>query len=433
MSGFVQLLRENRNYRYTWLGQVVSEVGDHFNNVAVFSLAVQHDSGGLAVTGVMLARAIPAIVMGPLAGVALDRMDRKRIMIGSDLIRAVVALGFILTVTRPGEGSLLYILSALLMVSSPFFTAGRAAILPSVATKAQLHTANSLTQTTQWTTLTLGAMLGGASVAHFGYEWAFFLNAMSFLFSAWCISNLRAPAGGFRATRRQSLTENDISRPWHEYVEGLRYMRTTPLLVGIAVLTMGWASGGGAAQILFSLFGEKVFNRGAAGIGTIWGFAGLGLVAGGALAHRVSPRIGFTGYKRTIVAAYLVHGLAYVVFSQMTSFPLACFFMAISRAGVAVSSVMNYQQLFRHVSDRYRGRVFATLESLTWSVMMLSMLAAGLASQRYDPRMIGAVSGCLSSLTAFYWLYLDGSGRLPEPPVEGVDPEEIEVHEPTVG
>lgn len=433
MAGFLKLLRDNRNYRYTWLGQVVSEIGDHFNNIAVFSLAVQHDSGGLAVTGVMLARAIPAIVMGPLAGVVLDRMDRKKIMIASDLIRAVVAACFILTVAEPGQGSLLYLLSAALMISSPFFTAGRAAILPTVATKEQLHTANSLTQTTQWTTLTLGAMLGGASVSQFGYEWAFFLNAMSFLFSAWCISNLRPPEGGFRAERKTALTENDVTRPWHEYVEGLRYMRTTPLLVGIAVLTVGWASGGGAAQILFSLFGEKVFNRGAAGIGTIWGFAGLGLVIGGAVAHKMSPRLSFSGYKRTIVAAYVVHGLAYVVFSQMGNFGLACFFMGLSRAGVAVSSVMNFAQLLRHVSDQYRGRVFATLESLNWSVMMLSMLGAGLASQRYSPRLIGAVSGGLSTLTAFYWLYLDATGRLPEPPMDGVDPEEIEVHEPTVG
>ncbi len=94
MAGFVQLLRENRNYRYTWIGQVVSEVGDHFNNIAVFSLALKLTGSGLVVTGVMLSRALPAIVAGPIAGVILDRVDRRRIMIVSDLVRAVVALGF---------------------------------------------------------------------------------------------------------------------------------------------------------------------------------------------------------------------------------------------------------------------------------------------------------------------------------------------------
>jgi MFS family permease len=431
VAGFLELLRENRNYRYTWLGQVVSEIGDHFNNIAVFGLAVTLPNSGMVVTGVMLARAVPAVLAGPLAGVLLDRLDRKKVMIVSDLVRAVVALGFILSASNP-TNTRLFGLSALLMLASPFFTSGRSSILPTIATKEQLHTANALTQTTQWTTLTVGTMLGGASVTHFGYEWAFFLNAMSFLASAWCISQLRVAGGGSFKAERKSLTEVDVVKPWHEYAEGLRYMRARPMMMGVAVVAVGWASGGGAAQILFSLFGEQVFHRGAAGIGIIWGFAGMGLLSGGLLAHWIGPRLSFTGYKRLIAVVYLVHGGAYVVFSQMQSFAWACFFIALSRAAVAVSSVLNMSQLLRHVSNAYRGRVFSTIETLTWSTMMVSMTAAGAASAHYSPRTIGMVSGILSSLTAVYWLALDASGRLPEPEVEGVDPEEVEVHEPTI-
>jgi MFS family permease len=148
MSEFLDLLKNNPNYRYTWTGQVVSEIGDHFNNVAVFSLALANTRSGLVVTGIMLSRAIPAMLAGPIAGVLLDRLDRKRIMIASDLIRAVVAIGFILAIPRR-ETWLLYLLSALLMFASPFFTSGRSAILPTIASQEELHTANSLTQTTQ--------------------------------------------------------------------------------------------------------------------------------------------------------------------------------------------------------------------------------------------------------------------------------------------
>src|SRR5579864_3947340 len=98
MLSFRALLAQNRNYRYTWIGQVVSEIGDHFNNIAVFSLALANTRSGLVVSGVMLSRAVPAVLAGPIAGVLLDRLDRKRVMIASDLIRAAVALGFILTV-----------------------------------------------------------------------------------------------------------------------------------------------------------------------------------------------------------------------------------------------------------------------------------------------------------------------------------------------
>jgi MFS family permease len=431
MNAFVTLLARNRNYRYTWTGQVVSEIGDHFNNIAVFSLAVAHTRSGLVVSGVMLSRAIPAMLAGPLAGVTLDRMDRKRVMIASDLIRAAVAALFIFTVNRR-DTWLLYLLSALLMFASPFFTSGRASILPAIATDEELHAANSLTQTTQWTTLAVGAFLGGASVMQFGYQWAFFGNALSFVASALCISRLFLPGRGFRPPRR-SLTEAQVVRPWHEYAEGLRYMRSVPLILGLAMINVGWATGGGAAQILFSVFGEIVFNRGPAGLGLIWGCAGVGLLAGGALAYAVGRRLSFENYKRSVVVCYVAHGGAYVLFSQTRSFGLALVFIALSRAGVGFSSVMNMSQLLRHVPDAFRGRVFATMESTTWSVMLISMTLAGVASQYWDPRTIGAIAGVLSSTTAIFWGWAHFSGRLPEPALEGVEPEEIEIHgEPTV-
>ena len=426
MSEFVQLLKGNRNYRWTWSGQVVSEIGDHFNNVAVFSLALAHTRSGLVVTGIMLARAIPAVMAGPVAGVVLDRLDRKRIMIISDLIRAFVAFGFIFAIPRH-DTWLLYVLSALLMFASPFFTSGRSAILPTIANKKELHTANSLTQTTQWMTLTIGAFLGGTSVMQFGYQWAFAFNALSFLFSAACISRLRVERGSFRA-ERTALAEDKVVRPWHEYTEGLRYMKASPLILGLALVGVGWASGGGAAQILFSLFGELVFNRGPAGIGYLWAAAGVGLLIGGTFAHWLGKRISFNAYKLTISICYVIHGSTYVIFSQMRDFQMALLFLAISRSAVAVSSVLNMSQLLQHVPNEFRGRVFATMETMQWSTMMLSMAGAGAASETWSPRTIGVVSGLLSSSTAFFWLWANWTGRLPEPAREGVEPEEIEVH-----
>ena len=431
MVTFRRLLVENRNYRYTWIGQVVSEIGDHFNNIAVFSLALANTKSGLVVSGVMLSRAIPAMLAGPLAGVVLDRLDRKRVMIASDLVRAMVALCFILTVRRT-DTWLLYILSGLLMGASPFFTSGRSSILPAIATREELHTANSLTQTTQWTTLTIGTFLAGASVMQFGYQWAFAGNALSFVISALCISRLYLPGRGFRPARA-ALTEAEVVRPWHEYTEGLRYMRGHPLIFGIALIGVGWATGGGAAQILFSIFGELVFNRGPAGIGIIWGCAGIGLLVGGVFGHWWGARATFNSYKRTIVICYVVHGATYIIFSQMRSFGWALVFIGLSRAAVAVSSVLNMSQVLRCVPDEFRGRIFGTMESMVWSTMMISMMLAGIASQYWDPRTIGTIAGALSSTTAIFWGWAHATGRLPEPQHEGIEPEEIEIHgEPTV-
>jgi MFS family permease len=321
---FYGLLRANRNYRRLWFGQVISEIGDHFNNIAVFSLALAHTQAdpsrsGLAVTGVMLSRAIPAVIAGPIAGVVLDRLNRKHVMIASDAIRAVLALGFVLTLSTPGTW-MLYAFSALLMFASPFFSAGRSSILPAITTPEEVHAANSLTQITQWTTTTIGTFSAGLTIAKFGYQWAFVFNCLSFVISGLCVLTLKTERG-FRAKKLASATR---ARPLQEYLAGLRYMAANPLLLGIGLIGVGWASGGGAAQILFSLFGELVYHKGAAGIGIIWGCAGIGLIVGGTFAFWLGKHISFRGYKRTISICYVVHGITYVVFSLTPYFGLGC-------------------------------------------------------------------------------------------------------------
>jgi hypothetical protein len=117
----------------------------------------------------------------------------------------------------------------------------------------------------------------------------------------------------------------------------------------------------------------------------------------------------------------------------MRDFGWALVFIALSRVAVGMSSVLNMSQLLRHVADNYRGRVFSTIESAQWSMMMVSMMLAGIASQHWDPRTIGSIAGALSSTTAIFWGWAHVTGRLPEPARDGVEPEEIEVHgEPTI-
>jgi len=183
------------------------------------------------------------------------------------------------------------------------------------------------------------------------------------------------------------------------------------------MISLGWAMGGGAAQVLFALFGEKVFHRGAAGIGYLWGFAGIGLLAGGLIGHLVGRTASFAQYKRAVTVSYVLHGVAYMVFSQVESFAAALGWMMLSRVGMAVTSVLNNSQLLRHTPDEFRGRVFSTMESLRWSVMIVSMAAAGIASQYWSPRTIGLIAGAFGASTALVWAWMDSTGRLPEPTV----------------
>ena len=298
-----------------------------------------------------------------------------------------------------------------------------------IATRDELHTANSLTQITQWTAQAVGSLLGGISVLG-GYQLAFAFNAFSFLFSAACIWQLRVP-GGFHAKRtaaHESLTEDRIVRPWHEYMEGLRYMRATPLIFGIGLISVGWATGGGAAQILLSYFGDVVFGRGSIGIGVMWSSAGVGLIIGAIVAHRVFPRLSFSAYKITVSVCYIIHGLFFLFFSLSHSFAMAIFCIGMSRAVIGVTAVSNSSQLLRHIPHDFRGRVFSTIETWTWMMMMVSMSVAGWATDHVSPRVIGSVAAFFSMSTAFWWGWANFAGKLPEPALAGVDPDEVEVH-----
>ena len=415
----LDLLRSNHDYRLLWTGQVISEIGDHFNNIAVFSLAIGQAHGGLMVSGVLLARALPMLVAGPLSGVLLDRLDRRQVMIASDIVRGLLALGFLFVVNDRSH-MLVFLLSALLMFASPFFTAGRNAILPIVAKGEQLPAANALTQTTAWATTGLGAFFGGTAVAGLGYEWAFVLNALSFFGSALCVYLFRAKRGTFLPPAESRRRE---FHPHDEFMEGLGYLRSEPLLLAIALIGVGWATGGGAAQILFSVFGEKVFHRGAQGIGAIWGAAGFGLVLGGILANWLNKRLSFSDYKWTVPIAYLVHGGFYVLFALEDHFGLALVYIAISRAASATSSVVNYSKILQYADNQFRGRVFATMETLTWTTMMFSMFAAGIATESVNPRWIAVTAGILSSTTALFWSYANWRGylRLPSTATKPLD------------
>ena len=129
----------------------------------------------------------------------------------------------------------------------------------------------------------------------------------------------------------------------------------------------------------------------------------------------------------TISVSHLLHGLSYIAFSQSPTIWIGMLFVALSRSGVGVENVLNQGQLLTHVDDAYRGRVYSTIETMTWGMMMISLSAAGLASDHVSPRVIGAWAGGLAVLTALLWTWTHVAGKLPEPPQTGFDPDELEI------
>src|SRR5438128_12244093 len=141
--GYMELLRGNRGFRLLWLGQVVSQMGDWFDTIAVYTIALQLTGSSRSVALIMVARFLPTVVLGPGAGVIADRFSRRSIMIASDIMRAIVVLGF-LVVRRPDQMWLVYLLTVLQLAFSTFFEPAKTAVIPSILSDRALVPANTI-------------------------------------------------------------------------------------------------------------------------------------------------------------------------------------------------------------------------------------------------------------------------------------------------
>jgi MFS family permease len=253
---YVDLVRGNRNYRYLWLGYVVSQVGDWFNLLASAALIAGITSTGTALSYLFLARFLPQFLFSPFAGVWADRYDRRWVMIVSDVLRGVTVLGFLL-VREPGQVWLFYGLTVVQFMLSALFVPARTAVLASIVHPDELVTANALDSLTWSSMLAIGAMLGGIATAVFGPNTAFVLDSLTFMFSALLIAQIRLPEvkvaavlEGARRTWRDS---------WAEMVGGWHYLRGEVDKLGMTLVKAGGSLVWGAINVLEVNYAEQIF------------------------------------------------------------------------------------------------------------------------------------------------------------------------------
>src|SRR5438046_7203176 len=190
--GYAELLRANRAFRFLWLGQVVSQMGDWFDTIAVYTIALRLTGSTRSVALIMVARFLPSVLIGPLSGVVADRFSRRSIMITSDILRALVVLGF-LFVRRPDQMWLVYVLTIFQLGFSAFFEPAKTAAIPSIVSDRELLPANAIASVTWSAMLTLGAALGGFVAGVFGTNAVFVIDSLSFVASALLIASVHFP------------------------------------------------------------------------------------------------------------------------------------------------------------------------------------------------------------------------------------------------
>lgn len=400
--GYIDLLRRNRSFRQLWLGQVVSQMGDWFNTIALYTIILQLTGSGRDVGLLLVARFVPSFFFGPISGVVADRFSRRTIMIVSDLLRAVVVLGF-LFVRRADQLWMIYVLTVFQLGLATFFEPAKTAAIPSIVEDRELVAANAISSVTWSVMLTLGAAIGGLITSAFGTDVAFVLDGATYLLSAALIASIRVPKRKKR--ERQKLSLGRILGIT-ETIEAIKYVKDRPRVLAVLLVKPAWGIGGGILTLL-GVFGERIFpvGKGAAGgIGVLFAARGIGTAVGPIVARRLSGE-GEKRMQASIGIAFLIGGVFYIAFGSATSFVFALVVLGIAHCGGSILWVFSTVILQRAVADNFRGRVFAAEMALLTLTMAASNYATGELLDRFgvSPRLVTIGIGIFFMMPGFVW------------------------------
>lgn len=376
--GYGQLLRENKNFRWLWGGQVVSLLGDWFNLIASAALLAQLTESGLAIGGLFVVRMLAPFLVSPIAGVIADRYNRKRILITTDIIRGVAVLGFLL-VRRPEDVWLLYTLTAIQLGTSGFFIPTKNAILPDIVSPEEIGTANTLLSVTWSTMLAVGAALGGLVAGFWGIVPAFIIDALTFVVSAWLIWQM-----AYQRPKSNADSDKSVSAAISQYLEGISYLRSRldqfviTLLKGTNALLIS-----AGFQIIQVTLAESTYVMGEGGgisLGLFFGVAGIGTGVGPILARYIT---GDDDRKMRwgIAVAWLISGVGMWTVSLIGPFWLSLVGTFLRGFGGGIVWVFSTQLLLQLVTGEIRGRIFAT-EYMIFT--LLSAIGAGVVGWALD-------------------------------------------------
>jgi len=272
--GFVQVLRNGRFLRL-WLGQIISATGDYFYFLAM-PILINKLTGSTAAIGLAMifGFALPQLLFGIPAGVLVDRWDRRRVMIVTDLARALLVLGG-LFVQSAQTIWILYVVGFSMSIASRLFFPARAALIPALVSDEELLAANGLSQLTETASFLAGPALAGFMIAWFGAGVAFVVDSASFLVSAVAIWSIGAVAAPVRAA-----SERTVRALWSELMDGLRFLFGHPILRGTVLSLSVVHLGIGAINVLWVPLLSRNYGVGPEGMGIVDSLQGVGMALG---------------------------------------------------------------------------------------------------------------------------------------------------------
>jgi len=367
---------------------MISFLGDYFNWLAI-PIMVNRLTGSAMMVGIsVMATALPALIFGPLAGVFVDRWDRKWTMILADVFRALLVLPLLL-VNRPDQVWMFYAVGFSVSCISQFFFPARGAVLPLVVTdKEDWLPANGLMQIIQTIGLIAGPALAGLAIGLWGEKVAFIANSTGYTASAIAVATMTVP----RTTSNPPSGTNQLRTIWLDLKDGVVYLfshrSTSGALICLTVVMLGY----GAINVVWVPFLQNKFGIGATGLGIVDASQGAGMVVGGILLGYIAGRI-----SKPILGAGGI-ALIGIGFGIMGFVPLFSLITVISFViGIAIvpaqSALNTIMQLA--VPDLKRGRVGSSFNAVTTAASLISMGTAALISEKIGLQNVYLLTGII--------------------------------------
>jgi MFS family permease len=380
-----------RNVRFLrlWIGQGTSFVGDAVSMVALVILVVQVTGSASAVGGALVARLLPTIA-SPLAGVLADRVDRRVVLVASDLARAVLVLGLVFAT----DLVTIYILVFLMGLARTLFNPTIRAAFPSVVAGGDLTRANALISGSFSVAETAGPALGGLLVATVGVNAAFMLDAATYLISAVLLSLIPLPRPQ-RADDEAGFGQD--LKAGFAYLAGARVPLAIVVGAFLTVLTINITV---PAEVFLA---KETFDAGASGYGLLVGLWGGGMVLGSALITGLGSRISLMPLYLTSI---IISALAMAATGLSPTFAFALGAMVVAGVANGIDDVSTNTILQEQVPDAFLGRVFA-VKFLGYSAgETLAYPVGGLLVDEIGPRSTYIYAGAATAASALLILLL---------------------------
>lgn len=394
MAGALDLLRRRGDFRRTYLATLVSLGGDWFAIVPLLVLLPRLTGGGLAGGLTLAADTAVFAALAPYAGTIVDRVDRRRLLVGCDLVSAACAL-LLLLVRDAGTAWVAVAAIGGIAAAKAFTSPAAQAALPNLVEPGELRTANLLTGTVWGATLAVGAALGGLGAVVLGERACFVLDAVSFLVSAALVQRCRLPFQGAREDRVHRGFRADVA-------EAVRYARGEPQV--LALLTakpgVGFANG---ALVLFPMLAGQVFGAGPLGVGLLFAARGLGALLGPlVLAGRERT---VAGVHRLLLLCVAGCGLAYVGVALAPGFAVALVLVTVAHIGGGANWVVSTYGLQSTVPDTVLGRVSSADLMFVTLAVAANQVVAGLLSDAVAPcLLVGCFGAACVAYAGGWWL-----------------------------